>query len=545
MNKNFYSAFIVLCLLLAVSTAGSKISVNAATTVIHVPVDYPTIQLAINNANPGDIVAVDNGTYYENLVLNKSRVRLLGEVNFPNETILDGSMNGYAIEVRGQVTGVEIGYFTIRNATTGIYMSALDSAITSNIIENVTSGITFEHSTGNRVYNNNITSSFTGIWLGLSCSNNSIFRNGISSPVQGIYVSLGTNNILSENRITASEYNRMAGGAYAGGINLFSSTYNIISGNDVTNCVKGIVLEGSSNNNKVSGNNVVAILSPFGSQAYTYYSLCCIQISNSTGNILSRNNVEGARVMYGLDLDEGASNNSIFENTIAGNAIGIFCDANYNRLHHNVFEDNIYNAFAFGSSVNIWDDGYPNGGNFWSDYNGTDQYYGPYQNLTGSDYIGDIAYVINENNTDAYPLTSVASQDAMVGYRNILLKYDKLTSDLEASLNSTRSDLQQQITSLNKTLVDMSQSVTNLQGQLNSQNSSLHTSIDNLQAQLGQLNSTLQTSMSSLNEQYTSLGSQVNTITNVMYLLVAIVVILTATTAYFATRKTKMQTDPK
>jgi len=57
-----------------------------------------------------------------------------------------------------------------------------------------------------------------------------------------------------------------------------------------------------------------------------------------------------------------------------------------------------------GLFVNVWDNGYPSGGNYWSDYNGTDMYGGSYQNETGSDGIGDTPYVINEKNRDNYPL---------------------------------------------------------------------------------------------------------------------------------------------
>ena len=56
-----------------------------------------------------------------------------------------------------------------------------------------------------------------------------------------------------------------------------------------------------------------------------------------------------------------------------------------------------------GSATEVWDNSYPDGGNFWSDYNGTDVYKGPYQNETGSDGIGDTPYVIDANNTDRYP----------------------------------------------------------------------------------------------------------------------------------------------
>jgi len=53
---------------------------------------------------------------------------------------------------------------------------------------------------------------------------------------------------------------------------------------------------------------------------------------------------------------------------------------------------------------NIWDDGYPSGGNYWSNYTGLDLFSGPYQNETGGDGIGDTPYVIDADNVDHYPL---------------------------------------------------------------------------------------------------------------------------------------------
>jgi hypothetical protein len=79
-----------------------------------------------------------------------------------------------------------------------------------------------------------------------------------------------------------------------------------------------------------------------------------------------------------------ASNNSIYHN---------------NFLDHNLRFDTIEEVY-----VGAWDDCYPSGGNYWSDYTGTDLYSGVYQNETGSDGIGDTPYVIDENNVDHYPL---------------------------------------------------------------------------------------------------------------------------------------------
>ncbi|MCJ7423045.1 hypothetical protein MUP01_02090, partial [Candidatus Bathyarchaeota archaeon] len=54
--------------------------------------------------------------------------------------------------------------------------------------------------------------------------------------------------------------------------------------------------------------------------------------------------------------------------------------------------------------ANVWDDGYPSGGNYWSDYAGLDLYRGAYQNESGSDGIGDVPYNIDASNNDHYPL---------------------------------------------------------------------------------------------------------------------------------------------
>jgi hypothetical protein len=54
--------------------------------------------------------------------------------------------------------------------------------------------------------------------------------------------------------------------------------------------------------------------------------------------------------------------------------------------------------------TNVWDDGYPPGGNYWSDYTGVDVKSGPNQDQPSSDGIGDTPYIIDEYNQDNYPL---------------------------------------------------------------------------------------------------------------------------------------------
>jgi len=114
---------------------------------------------------------------------------------------------------------------------------------------------------------------------------------------------------------------------------------------------------------------------------------------------------------YGIRLSE-SSNNSIYENNIANNVFGIWLLMSPNNtIHHNNFINNTQQAYDESveypwahQSINTWDDGYPSGGNYWSDHTDADLYSGPYQNETGSDGIWDHPYTIDANNTDRYPL---------------------------------------------------------------------------------------------------------------------------------------------
>ncbi|HEV2166698.1 MAG TPA: right-handed parallel beta-helix repeat-containing protein [Thermoplasmata archaeon] len=74
-------------------------------------------------------------------------------------------------------------------------------------------------------------------------------------------------------------------------------------------------------------------------------------------------------------------------------------------LYHNNFLSD--KGWIVGSPSNVafsWANGYPVGGNFWSNYTGVDVKSGPGQNLTGSDRIGDSPYKINNVTWDPYPL---------------------------------------------------------------------------------------------------------------------------------------------
>jgi pectin methylesterase-like acyl-CoA thioesterase len=75
---------LLFCLLLTVADCG-VVHAEPLTTVV--PDDFSTIQGAANNANPGDVVFVRTGVYFERVVLNKT-ISLIGESS--KTTIVDG-----------------------------------------------------------------------------------------------------------------------------------------------------------------------------------------------------------------------------------------------------------------------------------------------------------------------------------------------------------------------------------------------------------------------------------------------------------------------
>jgi len=71
--------------------------------------------------------------------------------------------------------------------------------------------------------------------------------------------------------------------------------------------------------------------------------------------------------------------------------------------HNNIFRGGI--QFPWGDLIgNLWDNGYPSGGNYWKDQSPKSDYYsGPNQDQPGSDGIVDTPYDLGYSNKDRYP----------------------------------------------------------------------------------------------------------------------------------------------
>jgi parallel beta-helix repeat protein len=387
MLKRMVSRITLTLLLISMLTLAFNIQpVKSEPNAIIVPNDYPTIQEAINNANEGDTIYVKTGTYYENVVVNKT-VSLIGEDR--NTTIIDGNYTGTVVSVTA--SNVKINGFTIRNSGLhclgrGIYISegTRENEISYNVIVNNDDGIMLEGSSNNNIFGNDITNNnFDGIFF-VSSNCNKVFENYIANNRCGISAWLSSCNTMSKNSITSN------GGR---GIELMYCSDTSLLGNSITNnCWWGIELY-NSYNNIVSGNNlenhwsegIMLLVSSFNTifRNIVKDNDCGIGLySESCNNVISGNNITNNGERAGLRLGTGSSDNMIF---------------------HNNFVNNTHQQAHTDASLNLWDDGYPSGGNYWSDYAGVDEYSGPNQNQPSSDGIGDTPYVIDENNQDHYP----------------------------------------------------------------------------------------------------------------------------------------------
>jgi parallel beta-helix repeat protein len=190
--------------------------------------------------------------------------------------------------------------------------------------------------------------------------------------------------IVTASNVNISEFTIQNSGLgfYDSGIRLYCSNYNNISYNTIINNGHGISLE-DSNCSIVISNNVSN-------------NKCGIGLIFSDNNTITSNNVFSSDDC-GIGLDY-SNNNSITGNTVSNNGYGIWiCHARQNIVFHNNIINNTIQNHLF-DSINIFDNDFE--GNYWSNYDGKD---------AEPDGIGDTYYVINENNTDRYPLIGMFS----------------------------------------------------------------------------------------------------------------------------------------
>ena len=133
--------------------------------------------------------------------------------------------------------------------------------------------------------------------------------------------------------------------------------------------------------------------------------------ATETSNLTIRGN-SVLSTMGAVRIDD-SSNITVVDNHISDNAKGV--TLRWSRdvsFLHNDFAGN-GRQVQFESNERIrWNESYPTGGNFWSDYTGIDNCSGPNQDVCPDpDGIGDTPYSVAANNSDRYPFIHSFAND--------------------------------------------------------------------------------------------------------------------------------------
>lgn len=177
---------------------------------------YQNITSGLENAVANDTVFVCNGTYYENIIVDKT-LNLVGENN--TSTVVDGTLyvrannveiEGFCVE-SGQgiwvedVTGCKVSGIISRNSSNfGILLSnASNSQITFNeMYYNYYDGICLDHESNNNTISFNYIHSFQRDGVGIHQSVfNKIEANNIFSGGVGLHIRYGFNNTVESSTI--------------------------------------------------------------------------------------------------------------------------------------------------------------------------------------------------------------------------------------------------------------------------------------------------------------------------------------------------------
>lgn len=244
------------------------------------------------------------------------------------------------------------------NASTTVIDGDYEGTIVTVTADNVTiTGLTIQNSGWGWVRN--------GIYVHFA-NNCEIKNNRLLHNCHNIRLNYSCGSLVMENNIDGTVAD------YGYGIRFINSANCTAIGNNVSNCIGGVHLQNATEctveRNRLSRND----------QGVRLYSPCTY--NKIVANIVYDNTYDGV-------IEAMPPNGTFFNNFVI----------------HNNFINNT-NPFIYKVSGNIWDGGYPSGGNHWSRYNGTDLFRGPCQNETGSDGIGDTSYTINVFEVDRYPL---------------------------------------------------------------------------------------------------------------------------------------------
>lgn len=320
--------------------------------------DYMSIRNAIDNATEGDTIYIFNGTYEENLIIDKSlnitgedreEVRIKGNesleiwedaitiTDMTNISISSINITNWhvsqriCIDIQG-TQNISITHMTFyNNSYTGIGIKSSSDVIIRNNVFTETNGIsatdvqtlTVEN---NIIWKDTMIENTGGIFF-LRCDDLSIRNNTIERIFRGMMITSCTNAVLRDNTQIGNAYSFMIDG------DELSNFYHDI---DISNTIDGAPIRILVNQSDVVFDS---------SQEYGF-----LGIINGTGITIKDLNL--SRNGYGLLL-AWVDNSEIVNNTFYGNDIGIYAlDVTITKLSNLTFMNNDHSIFFDGSCNN-------------------------------------------------------------------------------------------------------------------------------------------------------------------------------------------------
>ena len=326
-TKNF---FLILFFVFTISCA-SATTITVDLNSCEVNNSFFSIQDGINNSQDNDLIVIHEGTYYENLVVDKP-LRIESESGNPDDVLItSGNLSLPVIHIKS--SNVEIKGITVtgkgeERPVSGIFLDNVDNCqINNSKITNVIDGILAESSSGNNIQNNVLLSNvFHGIYF-VNSNDNDLKANCIYNNERGVYLNYSDGNDVNNNEVYNNLYYGLA---------LLESDSNDVQNNwlflnefglTLTNSHQNIIIGNNASNNRQHG-----------------FFLFHATSNNLKNNVLVGNNDSGINIFV------FSSNNTLVENNISGNFNGVSIIASDNFIVNNTFISN-YNYGVFHLST--------------------------------------------------------------------------------------------------------------------------------------------------------------------------------------------------
>jgi len=263
----------------------------------------------------------------------------------------------------------------LSNTVVGVYLWGTNNTMISgnNVAGTWNSAIILHMSSNNSIVGNHIADN---TWIGIllySSSHNLLTGNRITENWYGIWLNMSSNNTFRSNNLIDNRFN-----FYLRDLNFKAwGPMHFVNDVDVSNTVNGkpIYYWVKKQDAIVPSDAGYVVLVNCTNITVKNLSL----EDNGQGMLLAftensairQNNIANNR--GGIWLYKSSSN-SVVGNNITTNWYGIalFASSN-NRVYHNNLKDNgvwdqAWDDPDIPPSLNVWDDGYPSCGNYWSDY---------------------------------------------------------------------------------------------------------------------------------------------------------------------------------